>query len=375
TPEHAGPDFHTHHAIVEYASFGVTALTLLGESPDAGRWIEAVIAKFERDLLPRGLAEDGAQVEGGSFWASTMQYRLMFMDALLRVTGHDLFSPYERFMKDTHALAGIVATHTETDLFDHASFMLQPSYAQLDYYAPVLLALSRFYDRPQCRRLALWDQTLGGLQRTRFVTPNGEHLLFSFGGYAYLWYTDGPVDIAPGSPMAWHFPSVDEAYLRDGWEPDGMAAGVRRGEMVLHAGGRPFLVESNPWQQPPIPRKVNAISDNGRYAEIVCGDDTNRFCLALTRPGCLSVERQSAEPWVWRCAGDPVVEGDTIVWPDGVRLIVQAGILTPFEPRVFTDTLSVANGLLVLPDPAPVSWTQVTVTPPEDGNIVLKCKR
>ena len=88
-PAYAGPDFHTHHATVEWSSFGVVALALLGDEPEAQAWVEATVKKFEEHLLPTGLAPDGAQVEGGSFWASTMQYRIFFMDALRHVTGRD----------------------------------------------------------------------------------------------------------------------------------------------------------------------------------------------------------------------------------------------------------------------------------------------
>src|SRR5262249_15801712 len=88
TPTITGPRFHTHHAIVEWASLGVTALALLDEVPQAGQWLEVTVKKFEEHLLPTGLAPDGAQTEGATFWASTMQYRLFFMDALRRVTGN-----------------------------------------------------------------------------------------------------------------------------------------------------------------------------------------------------------------------------------------------------------------------------------------------
>jgi len=90
-PTYAGPEFHTHHATVEWSSFGVVALALLGDEPEAQQWLDATVTKFERHLLPTGLAPDGAQIEGSTFWASTMQYRMFFMDALRHVTGRDLF--------------------------------------------------------------------------------------------------------------------------------------------------------------------------------------------------------------------------------------------------------------------------------------------
>jgi hypothetical protein len=109
TPAISGPGFHTHHAIVEYASFGVAALAVLGEHPQAQSWLVASVTKFREHLLPMGIAADGAQVEGATFWASTMQYRLSFMDALRRVTGEDLFTPFAERMDARLALASVAA--------------------------------------------------------------------------------------------------------------------------------------------------------------------------------------------------------------------------------------------------------------------------
>src|SRR5439155_851561 len=67
------------------------------------------------------------------------------------------------------------------------SIILSPSYGQLDYFAPVLLFLAREYRQPLCQQLAPWDHLLGSIQRTRYITPHGEQLLFELGGYAYVW--------------------------------------------------------------------------------------------------------------------------------------------------------------------------------------------
>ena len=89
-PISADPSAHTHHAHLEWASLGVAALAMLDETAEARAWLDAAIEKFRRDLLPRGLADDGAQVEGASFWASTMFYRFLFLDPLRRIEGIDL---------------------------------------------------------------------------------------------------------------------------------------------------------------------------------------------------------------------------------------------------------------------------------------------
>ena len=161
----AGPGFSTHHAAVEWGSFGVLALALLGDLPEADEWLKATIKKFDEHLLPKGLAADGAQIEGPTFWASTMHYRLFFLDPLRRVTGLDLFRKHERAMNADLALAAIAARKPLSYDQEHANVVLEPSYGQLDYYAAVLLYLAREYHRPTFQYLALWDGSLGAVAK------------------------------------------------------------------------------------------------------------------------------------------------------------------------------------------------------------------
>src|SRR6185295_693289 len=141
---------------------------------EARKWLEATTRKFEEHVLPNALAPDGAQTEGATFWASTMHYRLFFMDPLRRVTGNDLFKGFSKQMNADLALASI-ACRKRPGLDEHqANVVLEPSYGQLDYYAPILLALAREYRRPLYQQLAYWDQSLGSIQHTRYVTPHGE---------------------------------------------------------------------------------------------------------------------------------------------------------------------------------------------------------
>src|SRR5258706_688388 len=270
----AGPGFHTHHAIVEWSSFGVTALALLGEVPEAKNWLDATVKKFERHLLPTGLAPDGAQVEGATFWASTMQYRMFFMDPLRRVTGRDLFAEFPGTMNADVALASIAARNQSVNCQPHQSVILAPSYGQLDYYAPVLLFLAREYRRPICQHLALWDQSLGRIQRTRFITPHGEPLLFELGGYAFLWFDASVPPQSGDEKLSWSFPSVDEAYLRASWKPDDLLVGVRKGELVVHAGGQPVLVDPVDWREPDAGIHMKNVGGKGSVGTIVCTNST-----------------------------------------------------------------------------------------------------
>ena len=374
TPAIAGAGYHTHHAIVEWGSFGVVALALLGEEPQARQWLDATMRKFENHLVPDGLAPDGAQTEGATFWASTMHYRLFFMDALRRVTGKDLFQPFAKQMGAELALAG-VACRKEPGLDEHnANVVLEPSYGQLDYYAPILLALAREYRRPIYRRLARWDESLGSLQHTRYVTPHGEELLFELGGYAYLWCDDSVPDKVNEQKLSWHFPSVDEAYARASWKPGDLLIGVRHSEIVVHAGGHAVLVDLGVTSNSPVGDKVLNVADDGRRAVIRCGP-TSIPSVELEldrRKAKLLLRRSASADWRFWCQGEPKRSGNQLRWKNGTTLVVREGQVSQWSPQGHTTALSVGNGLLPLKDPATRSYPLATISPDIAGNILIE---
>ncbi len=377
TPAIAGPGFHTHHAIVEWASFGVTALALLGEVPEAQAWLDATVKKFEEHLLPTGLAEDGAQVEGATFWASTMHYRLFFMDALRRVTGKDLFRTYEKFMNADLALATVAAERRGGWDYGHDNVVMEPPYGQLDYFAPVLTALAREYRRPIFQHLASWDRTLGGISPSRYVTPHGEQGRFAVGVYAFLWY-DPSVPAAPDEKrLSYRFPSVGEAYARVSWSPGDLVVGVQKGQVVVHAGGRPVLIDLLPGKTAPAGLETTELSDDGKVAVIrggaAPGTEGPAIALELDRAARrLSIRRRVPGDWTWWCHEVPAREGNVLTWPGGTSLKVAAGEIAALEPEGFAQILAVGFEKLVLKDPAPRKFPKVTLRTPADGEIRLE---
>jgi hypothetical protein len=376
-PAYAGPGFHTHHATVEWSSFGVVALALLGEVPEAQDWLDATIKKFEEHLLPTGLAPDGAQIEGGSFWASTMHYRIFFMDALRHVTGRDLFQQFQPQMNSDLALAEITAEKFPGYAQNHADVVLQPYYAQLDYVSPILLVMAREYRRPIFQYLAKWDHSLGQIQKTRAITPHGEQLLFELGGYAYLWYDSTVPSKTEGEKLFYRFPSVDEAYLRASWKPGDLLAGVSNGQLIIHAGGQPVLFERDVQAEPPIDLHVQSLEDNGTVAIILCGglEATNRLQIELNRPEHrIRVCRRGSNDWVWSCHGKPVRQRNELRWEKNVSVRVVEGELGEFDPSGYAPLFATGFNKLKLNDPAPMKFPRVMVHPSESGEIVLEVK-
>lgn len=378
TPAIAGPGFHTHHAVVEWASFGVMALALLDEVPEARSWVDAAVRKFRDHLLPTGLADDGAQVEGATFWASTMQYRLFFMDALRRVTGVGLFGPYRRYMSADLALAS-VAERRRSDTYsqDNETVVLEPYYGQIDYYAPVLLALAREYRLPTLQYLGLWDGSAGSIQRTRAVTPHGEPLLFELGGYAYLWYDSSVRPAAVDTRLSRVFRSVDEAYARASWRAGDLLVGVRKGAIAVHAGGHAVLADVTDGSTPPPDLRLEGVDDDGERATIrFAGVDGQAVTLVLDRrERRVVIRRRMPATWRFYCQGAPARDGNRIAWGNRVGLVVRSGALTDWRPGGYAPALMTGLNRLALADPAPPRFDVGEAAPDGAGEIVVEVRQ
>ncbi len=364
TPTISAPAFCTHHAHVQWTSLGVVGLAVLGETPEAQTWVDATTKKFERDLLPHGLAPDGSQTEGATFWASTMHYRLFYMDALRRVTGRDLFKEFEPQMNADLALASIAAEHVPGHCQNSQDVVLEPYYGQLNYYSPILVALAREYHRPIYQYLANWDHSLGQLQKTRAITPHGEQLLFELGGYAYVWYDASVPAKVSDAKLSYNFPYIDEAYLRRSWNPGDLLLGLSKGLLVIHAGGIPVLME--PGLSDPIKDfRVQSIQDANGIATILAHDNgTNRLDIELNRgEGKVRVVKSTSNDWKWFSDSLPTRNGNALKWDKHASLRVLKGEIASVEPDGYAPLFATGFNKLKLNDPAPKKFPLITIKP------------
>jgi len=381
-PSTAGEGYNKHHGSVDAAPLGILALALLGDEPEAQAWLDVAVEKHVDYLLPHALTPSGTNDQSSNFWASTLQYRIFFIEPLRRVTGRDLFAEFPTALPGRIALAAVADGQPRDLSFNepNRSVLFGPCYGQVDYWSPVLLYLARHDRRPIYQRLALWDESLGALQRTRFVTPNaGEQLLFCFGPYAYLWYDDA---VEPGLeerlPYSFAFPEpeVSEAYLRSSYDHGDVVVGMRKGEVIVHAGGHPVLVDQFKLEaaDPAAGVKELLVDDDGRRAAIRCvGPEAAGLqtqLVELHRPSRVTLRRDASRPLTWWHAGQAERDGNSLAWAGGVRLVVTTGEITDYNPRGWTDE-KVHFGGMRFADPHPFTYPTVTVAP-ADGRIVVE---
>jgi hypothetical protein len=382
-PSVAGEGYNKHHGSVDAAPLGVAALALLGDASSAQNWLDLAVQKHVDYLLPHALTPSGTNDQSSNFWASTLQYRILFCDPLRRVTGRDLLAEFPDALPGRMGLAAIAAGQPRDLQFNenNRSVLFGPSYGQINYWSPVLLYLAGRDRRPIYQHLALWDESLGSLQRTRYITPTRkEELLFTFGPYAYLW-CDPEITPAIEEKLPYSFefpePEVSEAYLRASYEPGGIVIAQRRGGLVVHAGGRAVLVDrlgTEDSQEPDAGVKNLVVTDDGRRATIRCvGPEAAGLAeqlVALERPSKATIQRHCSRSLSWWHAGDARQADNSFVWPDGTGVIVTKGVIAAVEPEGFIET-KVHYGGMKFADPHPFVYPVITVEP-VDGQIRLE---
>jgi hypothetical protein len=383
-PTTATAGYNKHHGSVDAAPFGVAALAILGEVDQAANWLDNATKKHTDYLLPHALTPSGTNDQSSNFWASTLHYRIFFCDALKRVTGRDLFAEFPRALPGRIALAAIATGQPASLEFneDQRSVLFAPSYGQIDYWSPVLVYLARHDHRPIYQHLALWDQSLGSIQHTRYITPHRkEELLFCLGPYAYLW-CDPTVAPAVEDKLPYSFefpePEVNEAYLRESYEQGDIVVAMRKGGLIVHAGGRPILVDRlgvDDTNAPTKPVNETLLADDGRHATIRCvgpkAAGLGEQMIDLDRTSStLTIVRATDKPLTWYYAGAPTRDGNSFKWSDGTVLKITGGKIATILPDGFLEEKRHFGGMKWA-DPHPFIYPTVTVEP-QNGKIALE---
>jgi hypothetical protein len=192
-----------HHVVVDNGHFGVAALQLLGYCDEADEWVRAIIDRFRAAIMPHGCGDDGAPVDGPTFWAPENMWLLHFADALRNVTGIDLYEEFPaRLRLPLQWLRPFLVVPPQVPDVVYAtpqSTILNDSgYSQLDHVAPVLLRLAQEAGDADLREIALRDPRLGRVQRYGSgVKGSTAECMLAWGPYAYLYYDP---DFSPSAP-------------------------------------------------------------------------------------------------------------------------------------------------------------------------------
>jgi hypothetical protein len=382
-PTTAGAGYNKHHGSVDAAPFGVAALAVLGEVDPAQAWLDLAVKKHVDYLLPYALTPSGTNDQSSNFWASTMQYRIFFCEPLKRVTGRDLFAEFPRALPGRIALAAIADGQPASLQFNenNRSVLFGPSYGQINYWSPVLLYLARHDRRPIYQYLAFWDESLGALQHTRFITPQRkEELLFCLGPSAYLWCDERVVPaIESGLPYSFEFPEpeANEVYVRSSYERGGIVVAMKKGGLIVHAGDERVLVDRlgiDDTNAPAKPVDETLLADDGRRATIRCvgpkAAGIGEQLVELDRPSRLSISRATDKPLTWWYSGNPERNDNSFRWSNGTQLKISRGKISKIDPRGYIDAKTHYGGMKYA-DPHPFTYPTLTVEP-ENGKIVVE---
>ncbi|MBT7369422.1 MAG: hypothetical protein HN816_02170 [Gammaproteobacteria bacterium] len=199
-------------------------------------------------------------------------------------------------------------------------------------------------------------------------------MLFELGGYACVWFDpDVPVDQTPDK-RSWQFPSVNEVYARSSWDPGDLLIAMGGTQAIAHAGGRTVLRADILDDAPKENSRPVLVSDDGESAilrhEIVHAEVE----MVLKRPRLCVIHRRSGEDWNCTCQDRPQPGPNSLVWENGVSLVVTQGELMNLQHDGFVESLVVGNGLLQLDDPAPAKETCFSIRPNIQGEITVEIR-
>jgi len=189
--------------------------------PKAGDWLQAVLDKFRRVLLPRDGSADGTYHPDGN-WSIEYPYRykFIFLDALRLATGEDWIAAHKqdllrplRYLKYAFMGDGNIPLR---DRYDANENMLG-SY-QLDTYGSLFLRYASLTGDSHLQWIGTQNPTAGRTNAYGYKVKGGHRFLYPVGYSDYLWY-DPRVQpqFAPPAELAKRFPDGELAILRTAW--------------------------------------------------------------------------------------------------------------------------------------------------------------
>ena len=216
------------HLAISHACLGLGGLALMGEHPDAQKWVNLATLKVER-YLDNG-SPDGGWGEGVHYWEYGTRQILVFADALRHVTGKDLYAhwwlhkawqfPFYSLSPSLQGMINFADSNYETDLV-------------LDI-GVTMLRLAAEYRNGYAQWFA---QTVGAVKKDGYDrTP-----------WNFIWYDPSVTAIGPADLLRSKlFSGIGWAVLRTGWNESDTLFALRAGSWWVHthADQNSFILEA-----------------------------------------------------------------------------------------------------------------------------------
>ena len=153
--------------------------------------------------------------------------------------------------------------------------------------------------------------------------------------------------------------------------------GLKKGGIIVHAGGRPVLVDQlgvADINDPKAAVEELLVADDGVQAMIRCmgpeASGLGQQVVTLQRPARLRIDRELSKPLTWIYSGDAKREGQSFIWPDGTRVTLTSGEIASTTNRGYRDSKVHYAGMQYA-DPHPFDYPTV-VAEPQDGRITIE---
>ncbi|MCX6551141.1 MAG: heparinase II/III family protein [Acidobacteria bacterium] len=226
-----GLSFTQNHDFIPTSGLAVTALALMGESPNAEKW--AVLARAHNHRAGQLLSPDGFYYEGMEYWIFSTPWLVRFLDAWEHSTGENLWDRGQ-FRNWKYMIAHIIMPDGQT-VFDFGDIWQGPltrakqgeDYAR-EYPTGTLKSnfnllyrvAARFQD-PQAQAVAERCAGFGHTNQEEWLT--------------LLWRDPG-LKAAPMSeiPLAHHFEDSGVAFYRTSWDASATAFALKAGPPEGH---------------------------------------------------------------------------------------------------------------------------------------------
>lgn len=243
------------HANLYTAGFGLASLALdcSGMEPKAGKWLKAVIEKYEKNLFPDDADEDGTYQPDGNWCIEyAFRYKFIFLDALRLVTGRDLIREHYkdmirpvRYLKYAYMGDGQVPVK---DFYESNENMLDGY--QINAFGALFLRFASLTRDPYLQWIGMSNPVAGRMHAYGNKVRGGHRFVYPVGFTDYLWYDPSvKPQFSPPEETAMLFPQGELAALRSSYGKGlTLAYQGRRGnvmyaspDIMLNKNGRPMF--------------------------------------------------------------------------------------------------------------------------------------